>query len=122
MYEVVVGVGGVWRGCMGGVAPFEYGGFESKVGDESGEIRGGAVRELGGEIMNFACFDGGAIEGVAGGDDDGVGHEGTGNGAEELFWRGLGFSFVGFGLEEDFLPFEFWSGGYWLGFFWSFFG
>lgn len=29
----VVGVVGVWRGCMSGVTPFEYGGFESEVWD-----------------------------------------------------------------------------------------
>lgn len=114
---MVVVVVGVWRGwCVGGLAPFEDGGFEGEVGDEGGEIGGGAVGELRGKIDIFAGFDGGAFVGVAGGDDDGVEHEGTRNRTEEFFWWGLYLGF-GFGLEEDFLPFQLWcvgGGGYWF--------
>ena len=125
MYEVVGVVVGVWRGwCVGGLAPVEDGGFEGEVGDEGGEIGGGAVGELRGKIDIYAGFHGGAFEGVAGGDDDWVEHEGMRNRAEEFFWGCLSLGF-GFGLEEDFLPFQLWSswgGGYWFCFFRWFFG
>ncbi|KOM54977.1 hypothetical protein LR48_Vigan10g086900 [Vigna angularis] len=87
------------------VALLEDGGFKGEVGDEGGEIGGSAVGELWCKVEIFTGFDGGAFEGVAGGDDDGVEHEGTGNGAEELIWGGLDFG-IGFSVKEDFLPFE----------------
>lgn len=59
------------------MAPFENGGFEGKVGNDDGEIRGVTIRKLRGEVEILAGLDGGTVEGVAGGDDDRVCHDGT---------------------------------------------
>ncbi|THU57664.1 hypothetical protein C4D60_Mb03t05900 [Musa balbisiana] len=85
------GAGGVGGHGLGGryanaLAPAEDGGLEGDVGDENERGRAEFEREAGrGEGEVGAGLDAAALEGVARGrDDDGVGHEGAGDGAEEL--------------------------------------
>lgn len=69
-----------------GVAPVENGGFESEIGDKGGEIGGRAVGENGFESKSVAGMNAIAIEGMARGDDNRVGHERARKWASELSW------------------------------------
>lgn len=86
-------------------AEAENGGLEGVVGDQRGEIRRGDVagQSRRDEAEGLAGLDGGSLEGMAGRDDDRVGHERPRNRAQELVGHGLpmtgavGFRLVGFG-------------------------
>ena len=64
-------------------APVDDGGSEGEIGDDGGEIGGGAG-ESGVEGEGDAGVDAAALECVAGGDDYGIRHEISGERAEEL--------------------------------------
>ena len=88
------------RGKESKMVPAENSGLESEVRDEGGEIGYKAVGEGGPEVEGLAGIDAVALEGVAGGDNNWVDHEGAGDGADE-FRRRLDFLLWGF-LEVDF--------------------
>lgn len=82
------------------MAPAEDSGLEGEVGDEGGEIGNGAVGEGRPEVEGRAGIDAVALEGVAGGDNNGVDHERARDGTDE-FRRRLDFMLWGF-LKVDF--------------------
>lgn len=77
------------------MAPVKDSGLEGKVGDERGKIGKGAVGEGGLEVEGLAGVDAVALEGVTGGDNNGVDHERARDGTDE-FRRRLGFLLWGF--------------------------
>ena len=68
------------RGKESKMAQAENSGLEGEVRDEGGEIGNRAVGEGGPEVEGLAGIDAITLEGVAGGDNNGVNHEGAGMG------------------------------------------
>lgn len=66
--------------------PIENGGLEGEIGDDGGEIRGGAVGESGIERERNTGMNTVAFEGVARGYNDGVGHDRARNWTQKLNW------------------------------------
>lgn len=96
------------EGFGGKAGPVENGGFEGEIRDEGGEIGGRAVGEGGNKGEKKAGLDGVTLEGVAGGDNDGVGHDSAGDWAYEfLGWLlpcDIGGTVGGRTVKEDFPP------------------